>query len=136
MKMTRKRLKRYRILRRQILRLEERILEADSRGRFVMDTVTSASEFPYDKREIPIKGYTTTDHANRLRSRLAAVEAEVAAIERFIESIEDSTMYLIISLLYRDGMTVEDAAEWLGLSGATVYRHLKDFFVPNGDDSL
>ena len=125
MEMTKKRISRYRNLRREILILEERLLGAQ--GAIASDTVTTAAEFPYDKHVISIKGYTT-EHVQRLRLRLDYVKSECIAIEEFIESIEDTVLYQIISLRYRDGMTTQSTAERMNYSESHIRNLINNFF--------
>ena len=109
--MTKKRLKQYTKLRREIDMLTERL---SGSGVTVADTVKgSLAEYPYTLHTIPVGG-VDIQLAERLRHRKTKLLAERLAIERFIDGITDSQMRMAIICKYIDGHSWARVARRIG----------------------
>ena len=67
----------------------------------------------------------------KLYGKLREIQAEVAFLEGWLDSVEDPEMRDILRLLYAGGLTQEQAAEELGYSVITIKRRLKAFWEKN-----
>lgn len=127
--MTRQRIEQYISLKREISMLEDQIYAAENAGEYASDMVRgSTKEIPYAMHNIVIKGYTT-QHIPKLQKRKAQLEFECAAVERYIEAIEDSIMRQLLVRRYIEGHSVVQAAQLVGYSEIHVKRLYKKFFV-------
>lgn len=132
--MTKQRIEQYISLKREIAMLEDQIYAAESAGEFVTDTVRgSTKEIPYAMHNVVIKGYATS-RVPKLHKRKALLEAECTAVERYIESVTDSTMRQLLVRRYIEGHSIVQAAQLVGYSEIHAKRLYKKFFakmIPN-----
>nr|DAG16914.1 MAG TPA: Protein of unknown function (DUF1492) [Caudoviricetes sp.] len=125
---TRQQIEQYTSLKREISMLEDQIYNAESTGEFAVDMVRgSAKEVPYAMHNITIKGYTS-DYVPRLKKRKAALVKQCAAVEQFVESIEDSVMRQLFILRYIEGRGIAGAAQFVGYSERQARRLMNSFF--------
>lgn len=68
-----------------------------------------------------------------LREKLATknrkILLEIAAIEEYLDSVEDPEMRIILRLQYVSGLSIEQIAEELGYSDRTIKRRLQAFWA-------
>lgn len=64
----------------------------------------------------------------KLDKKLREIQEEIAALESWLDSVEDPEMRDILRLLYVNGLTQEQAADELGYSVITIKRRLKNFW--------
>ena len=125
--MTRRRMENYVNLQREIAMLEEQILNAGELGYYVTDEVQSASEFPYNKKIVTVKGYKSRS-IPRLIEQKKRHEAECDAIENFIVMVEDSVTRQLLARIYIEDKTFGEAAQIVGYSERQAIRIVKAFF--------
>ena len=126
--MTKHRLEQYRTLRREIEMLEKQIESETSSGNIVTDTVRGSSqEHPYTQRNIVITGYGES-RAKALSARKADKDAEREAIEQFVDSIDDSIIWQMLTLRYIEGKTLRETADLVGYSTNHAGVLINDFF--------
>lgn len=132
--MTKERIEQYISLQREISMLDDQIYEAECSGEFVVDSVRGSSpEIPYAMHNVVIKGYATR-HVPKLHKRKAKLEAECAAVEKYIEDVEDSIMRQLLTRRYIEGKSIAEAADLVGYSEIHTKRLYKNFFakmIPN-----
>lgn len=118
--MTIKRLEQYRDRKRELAYLKDRVAGLSNRAatQRVSDTVkASFLDFPYTEHTVTVRGYSDkcADSLNRairtLERRRAAHAKELAAIEEWLDSVEDSKTRLLIQMYYLDGRTWKAAAQ-------------------------
>lgn len=125
---TRQQIEQYTSLKREISMLEDQIYTAECSGEFVTDSVKgSTHEIPYAMRNVVIKGYATR-HVPKLHKRKARLEAECAAIEKYIEDVEDSIMRQLLVRRYIEGRTTTEAAQLVGYSRKQATRLINGYF--------
>ena len=126
--MTKQRLVNYIKLKLEIKALEESIKTAERFGTdAVIDVVKSAAEFPYKKHDTVIKGFGSSS-IPRLRARLVEKKLECQAIENFVNSINDSIMWQLLTFLYIEDKKIREAAALVNYSESRVKQLLKEFF--------
>lgn len=131
--MTKQRIEQYRKLLKEISALEERIygLEA-SGGEYVTDVVNDyRTGYP---KPLAIRGYGS-GRLPRLRARMAEKTAECHAIEEYVDSIEDSLMWQLLTCRYIEGRTLRETSEQVGYSESQTGRLLGRFFEKMRDDA-
>lgn len=80
---------------------------------------------------LPISGHGDSAYIKlrqRLYGKLRAIQAEIAFMEGWLDSVEDPEMRDILRLLYIGGLTQEQAADELGYARETVSRKLRFFW--------
>ena len=126
--MTKHRLEQYAHLRREIILLEKRL----EKERIVSDSVKSSSRRPpYKQHVVTITG-TDTKTTDRLRRRKQRLTAERAAIEAFVDGLEDSYLRMLITLRYIKGMAwVQVASNAGGNTPSSVRMAVERCFEKN-----
>ena len=125
--MTKHRLEQYGKLKREIVMLEDQIVFAKYGGDLVTDSVRgSSTSIPYQQHDITIRGYGT-QAVPRLSARKASCEAECAAVEKYIESVDDSVMRQILTRRYIENRTLKETAELVSYSESRVKQLLRGF---------
>ena len=129
--MSRERLEKYRKIRGEIDVLNERIYMAESEGVYTTDIVRgSSSEFPYMEQNISVSGYGSPALPGLLKRR-AKCMAEAAAIEEFVDGVEDSVVYQLLSRRYIQGKQLKEVTVLMKMSETHAMRLLRDFFKKN-----
>jgi len=124
--MDKKRLSKYTKLQAEIAILTGWIAEAEINATAAFDTVQSGAEFPYSVKPVVVKGVSTKE-LQRLTTRKAAKEAECKAIEDFVASVEDSTMWLMLTQRYIKGLPLKQVAELVGYSTEYTSRRISGY---------
>ncbi|MCL2563128.1 MAG: hypothetical protein FWE08_03735 [Oscillospiraceae bacterium] len=126
--MSKRRLEQYKSLQSEIAMLGEQILSATASDGVVTDMVRgSAAEHPYTSQNIVIQGHGSP-RVSRLAARRREHEAECAAVEEYVEAVEDSVIRQILTWRYLLGESVEETSRMVGYSKSQVDRKLKNFF--------
>lgn len=126
--MTLKRLEQYRSLVQEIKELGQQL----SNQQIESDTVKgSLTEYPYIETTVTIRGLNTKI-IERLRRRQTKLMMERLAIERYIDSIDDSLTRRVINLRYVQGYGWHKLARNIGGNTADslrmlVVRHVRGF---------
>ncbi len=125
--MTKKQLKQYRNLKKEISNLESRIHNAVLR-----DTAQgSMSEFPYTKHSIKLEGVPDEDNTyrNQLLESKINCRLEFNKLNDFINSIEDSQLRQIFRYKFVDGRSNQWIALKLGYQDeSTIRRKINNYF--------
>lgn len=125
---TRQQIEQYTSLKREISMLEDQIYSAESSGEYAVDVVRgSTKELPYAMHNIVTKGYTS-QHVPRLIKRKAVLVAECAAVERFVEGIEDSALRQLFTWRYIEGKGIAETSRLVGYSERQARRIINGFF--------
>lgn len=102
-------------------------------GEEVTVAVKSASTFPYSPRTATLSGLPPTDRVKTLLDRQARLRVSCAAVERFMEEIEDDELRTIIRLRFiasgRKPSWLEIALKLGYRSEHTPYRKLTDYLL-------
>lgn len=131
---TKQQIEQYTDLKREIIMLSDQIYNAENGREFVVDMVRgSGDEIPYAMHNITIKGYTSQT-VPRLQKRKALLEKQCTAVERFVESVEDSVMRQILTRRYIEGRQLADTAALVGYSVRQIKRLIKNFFEKMSPD--
>ena len=131
---TRQQIEQYIDLKREIAMLSDQIYDAENTGDYAVDMVRgSTKEIPYAMHNITIKGYTSRT-VPRLQKRKAQLERQCAAVENFVESIEDSLMRQILTRRFIEGRHLSDTAALVGYSERQTIRMIKAFFEKMSPD--
>lgn len=131
---TRQQIEQYTNLKREISMLEDQIYAAENSGEYASDMVRgSTKEIPYAMHNIVIKGYTS-QHVPKLQKRKTQLEGECAAVERYIEAVEDSIMRQLLVRRYIEGKSLAEASRWVGYSESQTKRLYKNFFAKMAPD--
>jgi DNA-directed RNA polymerase specialized sigma24 family protein len=131
---TRQQIEQYTSLKREIAMLEDQIYEAGRAGEFATDMVKgSMHEIPYAMHNVVISGYTS-QHVPKLQKRKAALEAQCAAVEMFVEGISDSIMRQLFIRRYIEGRGIAYAAQSVGYSERQARRLMNRFFEKMSGD--
>jgi len=64
----------------------------------------------------------------RLREKVSELQAEVSAVEDFVESLESSILRQIITLRYIEGMTIEETGKYVGYGVSSVKKYCEKLF--------
>lgn len=106
--MTKKTLKQYLYIKKEIKDLERRIKNLEKRSNIVSDTVLSSEGFPYTQHAVGISGvnekkYTLLERYNiRLKVFKAKLEKMRDEVEEFIQTVDDSELRQILRYRYHD----------------------------------
>jgi DNA-directed RNA polymerase specialized sigma24 family protein len=122
--MTKKRLEQYRNLKNECASIERQLEGmADTYG---VDVVKSSmSEHPYIERHVVVEGVGATASKRRLLQRKAVVAAELDAVERYVDGIQDSRTRQMLDAHYLRGLTWELTAEEIGVETRTCHKILE-----------
>ena len=123
--MTKGRVRQYRKLKKEIDLLNERIAKCDEQ--IIFDTVQGSVGVGHQKRNILVTG-NGNPQLPRLYTRKREREAECAAIEMFVDSVEDSVMWQLLTRRYLDGCTIQETADLMNYSTVHVGRLIDNFF--------
>lgn len=125
---TRQQIEQYIDLKREISMLTDQIYDAKNTGDYAVDMVRgSAKEVPYAMHNITIKGYTS-QHVPRLIKRKALLEQQCAAVEHFVENIEDSIMRQLFTWRFIEGKGIAETSRLVGYSERQARRIMNNFF--------
>ena len=129
-----KKLKQYRSLKKEIVRLEktiDRMRDQLNRVPTVMGKVQASDhDFPYTRISVPVEMLDPKEVAV-IRQRLAIKEKRqrkvqrlIIEIEQYIASIEDSENRQIFEMAFVDGMTYRAIGEQLNMDFTTVSKRI------------
>jgi len=135
--MTKQRIEKYCKLQREIAMIEERLRSVENNGtEYLTDVVKGSYKgLPYTQHSIVINGYGSR-HIPRLRARMTEKMAECEAVENYIDSVEDSLTWQLLTRRYIEGRTLKETAEMVGYSQNHAWRLISDYFkkMINNDD--
>ena len=126
--MTKQRIAQYGRLRREIAMIEDKLFDPDSPGdEMVSDLVrTSIDKRGWKVGHVAIAGYGSRAFP-RLRERMVAKTIECEAIENYINSVEDSIMWQLLTIRYIEGKSLKETAEQVGYTTGYASKLINDF---------
>lgn len=120
--MTKRRLEQYSSIKAEITELKAKIKEREKSQ--LTDTVTGSSpEYPFTKHTVTIKGVDYGDDllTKRLDEKMFLLDEECAYIEKWLDTVEDSLIRLIVRMKYIEGMS------WPQVSYKLAHDHKLDY---------
>lgn len=120
--MTKRRLEQYSSIKAEVTELKAKI--ADREKSQLTDTVTgSYPEYPFTKHTVTIKGvdYGSDLLTQRLKEKEYLLDEECAYIEKWLDTVEDSLIRLIVRMKYIEGMS------WPQVSYKLAHDHKLDY---------
>lgn len=131
----------------RLKKLRALIKEAEHLQSQYMDAICFPKEFVQDSANdyrtgqphpISISGYGDSSYVDirqRLYEKQRQIQAEIAFLENWLDSVEDPELRDILRLQYVNGLTQEEIAVELGYSVITIKRRLRDFWQMIQDDT-
>lgn len=120
--MTKKRLEQYSSIKAEVAELKAKIKAREKSQ--LTDTVTGSSpEYPFTKHTVTIKGvdYGSDLLTQRLKEKEYLLDEECAYIEKWLDTVEDSLIRLIVRMKYIEGMS------WPQVSYKLAHDHKLDY---------
>lgn len=128
MKMTKKRLENLRALKQELETLQKRYITmpcCEEVGDTAGDYRTGK------KRIIQLQGVSDKRYeelGNTISKKTAKLVSEIAALEQFLDGVEDSNMRDILRLYYAEGKTLEQVGAIKGYTPSNIYYKIRNFF--------
>jgi hypothetical protein len=126
--MTKQRISQYRRLIQEIIMLEDKISSTEAYPDF--DMVQASVGAGFQKKDIVVKGFGNKQ-LPKLFERKRSREAECRAIEHFINEVDDSIIFQLLTWRYIEGKTLQETAEKVGYSTNHAGRLIDNFFENN-----
>lgn len=120
--MTKRRLEQYSSIKAEVTELKAKIKAREKSQ--LTDTVTGSSpEYPFTKHTVTIKGvdYGSDLLTQRLKEKEYLLDEECAYIEKWLDTVEDSLIRLIVRMKYIEGMS------WPQVSYKLAHDHKLDY---------
>lgn len=142
--MDKKRLERYKPLKRELLMINKQISKLEERREelpVVMGKVQSSDhEFPYTERRISVQMFEPKEAHKidreivRKRARKRQIESEMEEVKEFIENMPEGENKRIFELYYMEGLTQTQVAEIVSLDRSRISRKIHDY-IENAHNS-
>jgi len=126
--MTKQRISRYTKLKQEIAMLQDRINAMEMSPD--IDMVQASTGAGWQKRDIVVKGFGNKQ-LPKLYERMRSRELECHHIEHFINDVDDSIMFQLLTRKYLEGKTLQETAEKVGYSVSQTIRLIDKFFDEN-----
>lgn len=131
--MNKQRLSRLRKLNREVEILKNEIKELEFKPREQVADIAKDYSTGYPVA-IKIEGYGSEEYIkakqrlhNRLNQKLVAIQEEREEIEKYLDSVEEPELRIILRLRYVNGLTLNQISKEMRYSVATIKRRLKEF---------
>ena len=128
MKMTKKRLENLRALKQELETLQKRYLTMPS----CEEVGDTAGDYRTGKKRIiQLQGVSDKRYeelGNTISKKTAKLVSEIAALEQFLDGVEDSNMRDILRLYYAEGNTLEEVGRIKGYTPSGISIKMKNFF--------
>lgn len=135
--MDKKKLERYKPLKRELLMIDKQISKLEERREelpVVMGKVQSSDhEFPYTERRVSVQMYEPKEADKidreivRKRARKRQIESEMEEVKGFIENMPEGENKRIFELYYMEGLTQTQVAEIVSLDRSRISRKIYDY---------
>lgn len=135
--MDRKKLERYKPLKRELLMIDKQISKMEERREelpVVMGKVQSSDhEFPYTERRVsvqmyePKEAYKIDREIVRKRARKRQIEEEMNGIESFISAMPEGEDRQVFELYYLEGMKQREVADIVGLEQSSISKKITTY---------
>ncbi len=135
--MDKKKLERYKPLKRELLMIDKQISKMEERREelpVVMGKVQSSDhEFPYTERRVsvqmyePKEAYKIDREIVRKRARKRQIEEEMNGIESFISAMPEGEDRQVFELYYLEGMKQREVADIVGLERSSISKKISDY---------
>ena len=123
--MTKQRISQYNRLKQEITMLEGKISAIETYPDF--DMVQASVGAGCQKRDIVVKGFGNKE-LPKLYERMRNRQAECHAIESFINDVDDSIMFQLLTWKYLEGKTLQETADKVNYSLSHTIRLIDKFF--------
>lgn len=129
--MDKEELRQYRYLKKEIRHLKSKMAKVSKRNIVTDSVVGSSPEFPYENREIKIRGLAQkpTKELQRLQNRIDKATAQADKIKAWIDSISDARTRLIFEMYYVDGENFSNISYKLGSAHESYARKIHDKYL-------
>ena len=128
--MTREKLRNYKTNKIELQRVERSLAKLEKRLSSVPDVSIkvqkSSDEFPYIEEHVTVRAQEPKE-ATKLKERIAnkkvyrdKILAEIDEVEKYIDDMPEGIKKDIFEMLYIDGMTQGEAADYLGYTQARI----------------
>lgn len=128
MKMTKKRLENLRALKQELDTLQKRYITMPS----CEEVGDTAGDYRTGKKRIiQLQGVSDKRYeelASRITKKSARLVSEIAALEQFLDGVEDGNMRDILRLYYAEGNTLEEVGRIKGYTPSGISIKIKNFF--------
>jgi RNA polymerase sigma factor (sigma-70 family) len=135
--MDKKKLERYKPLKRELLMIDKQISKMEERREelpVVMGKVQSSDhEFPYTERRVsvqmyePKEAYKIDREIVRKRARKRQIEEEMNGIESFISAMPEGEDRQVFELYYLEGMKQREVADIVGLEQSSISKKITTY---------
>lgn len=128
MKMTKKRLENLRALKQELETLQKRYITMPS----CEEVGDTAGDYRTGKKRIiQLQGVSDKKYeelGNTISKKTAKLVSEIAALEQFLDGVDDSNMRDILRLYYAEGKTLEQVGAIKGYTPSNIYYKIRNFF--------
>ena len=135
--MDKKKLERYKPLKRELLMIDKQISKLEERREalpVVMGKVQSSDyNFPFTERRVSVPRLDPKEADKidreivRKRARKWQVEAEMKEVEEFIDNMPEGEERQVFELYYLEGMKQREVADMIGLERSSISKKISDF---------
>lgn len=135
--MDKKKLERYKPLKRELLMIDKQISKLDERREklpVVIGKVQSSDhEFPYTERRVSVQMFEPKEADKidreivRKRARKRQIETEMEEVKKFIANMPEGETKRIFELYYMEGLTQTQVAEIVSLDRSRISRKIQDY---------
>lgn len=135
--MDKKKLERYKPLKRELLMIDKQISRLEERREalpVVMGKVQSSDHnFPYTERRVSVQMLEPKEADKiereivRKQARKLQVEAEMKEVEKFIDNMPEGEERQVFELYYLEGMRQREVADIIGLEQSSISKRISTF---------
>lgn len=135
--MDKKKLERYKPLKRELLMIDKQINKLEERREelpVVMGKVQSSDhDFPYTEQRVSVQMFEPKEAHKidreiiRKRARKRQIETEMEEVKEFIENMPEGEDRQVFELYYLEGMKQREVADIVGLERSSISKKISDY---------